>query len=74
MYWKGAEVEQATKTKAELAIELVERGIVKGDLSVVDELISPHYVEHQYGPRILTDPRWLRRFSMTSASRSRISS
>lgn len=56
MQSKGAHVESATKTKAELAVELVERGIVKGDLLVVDELISPHYVEHQYGAPDLRGP------------------
>ena len=49
-------MEAVTKTKAELAIELVERGIVEGDLSVVDELISPQYVEHQYGAPDLGGP------------------
>lgn len=36
-------------SNAELARALIQRGIVEGDLSVIDEMVSVDFVEHQYG-------------------------
>jgi predicted SnoaL-like aldol condensation-catalyzing enzyme len=53
---KERKMKPQARSPVELATELIQRGIVKGDLSAVDELVGPDFVEHQYGAPDLRGP------------------